>query len=465
MPKRNLIWIIVIALVAMGTAWVTRPPLDPHRVTSGEVDSLANAYRCVSENYYHRIDPGKLRRQLIERMVDELDQYSRYIPPPSANAFRNRVMGKSRCAGLKLRRNPAGEYIVSYVAKNSPADKADLGIGDLLVTIDGQDVGQMPMEEVEGILMFASAPKVRMRVKTSDTPVRLVELVADGFEVESVMGLCRRGDDRWDYMVSQAKGIAYFRINEFVSDTPDEFRKAFRRLRNVKGVIVDVRANPGGLLPQTVSLTNLFLSEGTIVTTFRRDESPQSHVAHADGTYPDIPIVVLIDSDTASAAEIFAGALGQSGRALLVGTRTRGKDYIQSMFDLGEGLGVLNLTTSRFVIGPGSEESATTMPEWQGVQPHVVVNLPQGKSACEQVWMKARSAGRRDMRTPTTMPAEALAIRKVVTTLADADPQFARAVSLLSDEGVVQSMCSKIKAAHERKMRHRASRASMAGER
>jgi len=162
-----------------------------------------------------------------------------------------------------------------------------------------------------------------------------------------------------------APDVAYLRVEEFVTGSDRAVQEAVRDLGAVKAVVLDLRGNPGGSLPEAVSVADLFLAEGVIMTVARRGGSNQQHLAHRQGTFEE-PLVVLVDANTASAAEIVAGALQDNGRALIIGTQTFGKASVQTVIPLEDG-SALKLTTARYYTPNGRSIQA------EGIQPDIIV--------------------------------------------------------------------------------------------
>jgi len=457
MPKRNLIWVVVVVAGALMTAWIIRPvPTTPRAGPARGDDVLMEAYHIIAENTYVPIDGDELRRYGIEGMVGRLDPYSRYIPPGKARAFRKRMMGRGH--GLGLVTEDAGtERLVVYVHPGSPAAEADedgVLAGDAIVAVNVKN--HVPGRPTTAAGSAATRPmtpgpdgKVHLVVRRGGELHSFAIAPAD-FSVEAVMGLYRDREDRWVYLVDPDEGIAYLRVEEFVEGTVARFQQAFRSPSGVRGLVLDLRDNPGGLLPQAAALANLFIDSGPIVTVAGRGGSVERVVAHTDGTYPGIPVVVLVNGQTASAAEIVAGALALADRAVLVGQPTRGKHCIQGMFDLPGRLGLVNLTTKRFFFEADARDArrfqryvvrAATRPHagqpeadpmGTPIFPHVPVEIsPEDRGKLRRLRWKAWTPRRP---APTTAPATraaASAAQDIVDGLLLLDAPLTRAVQLL----------------------------------
>jgi carboxyl-terminal processing protease len=165
-----------------------------------------------------------------------------------------------------------------------------------------------------------------------------------------VVGDHRKPDDQWDFMIDKDKKIGYVRISSFIQNTADELRKALQQLKeeNVKGLILDLRDNPGGLLSSAVEISDMFLPEGKIVSTEGRNTIPKSYMAQKDSPFEEMPLVVLINQNSASASEIVSAALQDNNRATVIGQRSYGKGSVQNILELDDGNSVLKLTVATY---------------------------------------------------------------------------------------------------------------------
>jgi carboxyl-terminal processing protease len=380
MTKRNLIWAGVLLAVAVILLLARTPPrpTTPADSLDTRFRALGETYRLIQDKGYRPSADAELVRGAVGGMAASADEHSSYIPPDMAESFRRRVEGTDRGVGLTIDQG-AGQTRVHQVLAGSPAASADLASGDIILTIDGQAAAEVERRLNTGPL----GSTVRLEVKRGGEDVREVTLERREFPVESVVGLLR-DEGRWSYLVRPDPAIAYIRVREFVRDTAEGVQAAVRQLEAPRGLVLDLRDNPGGQFPVAVEVADLFLREGPIVTLLDKSGRRDPYTARAEGSYPeDLRLVVLINGQTASAAEIVAGALGFNHRAVLVGTRTRGKGDIQSMFRLPEGLGEMNLTTAEFLLGDGRPiDRRSDRPRW-GVDPDVEVAL----SAIDGWWL------------------------------------------------------------------------------
>ena len=456
MPKRNVLWMLAVVAVALGAAWMMRRTPEARRERNVRPDAMVETYNKIIENHYPPVDPLELKRSAVAGMVEALDPQSLYVPYDKAEAFRKRMGGRTLGTGLVLDLSVRGP-VVACVHPNSPADEAGLTAGDVIVLINGLPAFNMSLEQAGEHLSGGEDGRLKLRVtsagRAADVTVRL-----DEYPVESVTGLYRDIGRRWVYMVDRDEGLAYIRVSEFVAGTVEQFKRAFRRPLLVGGLVLDLRGNPGGSLPEAVALANLFLHDGPIVTVMGNRGRSERYVAHAEGTYLKIPVVVLIDSDTASAGEILAGALSHADRAILLGSPTRGKHSVQTPFLLDGKLGLLHLTTARFFFPQDVPETDTrpapdTLPPAAGkpIAPHVLIPADPGKRRQLQIlrW-RAASAPPPPTTAPSTRPASgpgATPGRELIRH----DAQLAAAVELLKNPAQIRATLQACAEARERK--------------
>ena len=412
MPKRNLILILAIVVAAIiavfearnASIFTGRGNWQPSTARSGheeEFQPVNETYRLIKDRYLYPLEGQELRQGAVRGMVSSLDEYSTYVAPGRTGAFEQHLLGRERGLGLRVD-VVDGQVTVLGPMAGSPALRAGIMAGDIIVAIDGKAAAGLGPEQMTALLDGPVGASVKLTLFRAPGPQTTLTLTREEFPIESVTGLYRHSSGTWVCVIDPASGIAYVRIREFVRDTTEQFQQLLRQLDRLQGLVLDLRGNPGGLLESSVGVSDLFLREGRIVSVVRRDGPPEEHMATPTGTYPDIPVVVLIDEGTASAAEIVAGALRLRGRAVLLGTRTCGKGCVQSMFKLPDDLGRINLTTSEFCLDSDEPISRRPgSPRW-GVDPHEqIIILPsrQEKLARLRAAAEVLPLGR-----PTTLP-------------------------------------------------------------
>ncbi len=437
MPKKNLIWLLALVTAAMLLLVATRPRHTVGPKDTGEFESVLRAYSLIRRNYYREPDTGSLRRGAVRGMVEQLDEFSSYVPPTQLRAFEDELMGLSRGLGIRLDYHD-GKAVVLGPLPDSPAARAGIQAGDVLLDVDGRDLDELSPEEVEELLAGRPGEAVRLTIARKDFEPHTISLTRREFPLEIIQGLYRDGDGQWVTRLGDDDAPAYLRLSELVPRAPEELHAAFRKLDRPTGLVLDLRDDPGGHLASASGVADLFLRGGDIMTVVHRDDRTDRYRARADGTLPEVPMVVLINAGTASGAEIIAGALRMHGRAVLVGTRTRGKGCIQSMYRLGDDVGQINLTTSEFYVGRARPITRRPGSDVWGVDPHEEVVLRPAE--IEQLTRLRHEA--EVLPGPATKPANEQdeQTRSELQRLLEVDRQLARAVELLKDPDTMSEL-------------------------
>ena len=455
MPKRNLIWTIAIVAAAVTTVLLTRPAAPPDDPDHVRFRPVVRAYRMLRGQTYRPPDDANLLRGAVRGMVEGLDEFSSYVPPERLASFRARLAGRGTTIGL-LVDAAEGTVDVLGVLPGSPAQDAGIEPGARVLRIDGDDAEALSAEEVRQRLGRPPREGVSLVLVDPAGKERTCELAPRRMELDTVAGLRRTAAGRWEYFVLPDERIAYIRIKEFAPRTTERFEQSLRELLGARGIVLDLRDNPGGGLEAGYAVANLFLSEGVIFTRVDRLGRRQEFPARPEGTHSDVPIVVLVNGQTASAAEIVAGSLQLYDRAVLVGSRTRGKGLVQSMISLPNDLGQVNLTTAEFLLGVDQPVARRPGAERWGVGPHIELPLsPAEDRARRRYWLasEAAPASRRPATAPTTAPLP-LHLRPAV----EVDPQLACAVALFTEPGRIRELLAQAAAERAARQRKAASR-------
>jgi carboxyl-terminal processing protease len=328
--------------------------------------TLAEQAREVIEaNYFRDVDPQALEGASVEAMVKELrrrydDRFSHYFGPKALEELNAATSGQFSGVGLTVSEVPRGLRVAS-VLPNSPASRADLRRGDLIVAVDGESIEGTPAEVSTARIKGRPGTAVEITVEPAgggrarDIPLRRAEV-----RVPAVDGEIRRVGPPGD-----RRDVAYVRFATFSEGAHGELRETIERLyrEGAEGLVLDLRGNGGGLLNEAVLSAGTFVEDGVVVSTSARASGDQDYEAQGDALDPR-PTVVLVNRDTASAAEILAAALEDYGLATLIGTRTYGKNTVQEVLRLPAG-GALDLTIGEYVTSEGESLADS------GVQPDV----------------------------------------------------------------------------------------------
>jgi carboxyl-terminal processing protease len=309
---------------------------------------LAEVLQRVREGYVDPVDQHLLMRQAAHALVAALDAHSALLEPADFAQLQAATSGSYAGIGVEVDGAAGGLRVVRSIA-DSPAARAGLRSGDLIVGIDGLDVGAANIDVAAALLRGPPGSSVRLGVRRSAAATDALlkfQLVRSQVELPSIAA------------ESLAPGYGYLRIREFTAATAGEVDVAVRRLRanagsRLRGLLIDLRDNPGGVLEAAGAIADDFLDHGTIVSADGRARDARFRMVATPGDLIDgAPIVVLVNGRSASAAEILAAALRQNGRALLLGERTYGKGTVQTIMPLSDGR-ALKLTTSRYFTPAG----------------------------------------------------------------------------------------------------------------
>ena len=311
---------------------------------------FADTLDQVERNYVKDISRRELMEAAIAGVLTKLDPYSSYISPDELSRFKSSVESQFGGIGIQITVDHDQLKILSPLV-GTPAYRAGLESGDSIVEIDGKGTQGIELDEAVRRLKGEAGTSVSLTVVSAGTAKRRTVTVArELIHIDTVLGDRRSTGDVWDYMLDGDKRIGYIRITAFSRDTAADLRKALEQLksRGMKGLVVDLRFNPGGLLTSAIEISDMFVDKGRIVSTSGRNSPERSWDAQADGTFLGFPMAVLVNRYSASASEIVAACLQDHQRAIVVGERTWGKGSVQNVIELEEGKSALKLTTASY---------------------------------------------------------------------------------------------------------------------
>lgn len=338
----------------------------------------------------------------LHSMLGKLDRHTDYIDPKLLQRFNTEMQGQFSGIGVQIRKNNTRDQLqVVTPIHGSPAYKAKVFANDVITTIirevdsDGKKLETPEVIPTKGLstedavkkILGKSGTKIKIVVERegADKPLEF-DLIRGKVEVESVMGHKRNDDDTWNYVVDPENKICYVRLQQFSVNTHRDLERVMKRLSKevgIKGFILDLRFNPGGLLDQAVKISDLYIDDGLIVSIRPRNGPETSYVGKSDGTYTAFPMVCLVNGASASASEIVSAALQDHGRAIVVGSRSYGKGSVQTIHNFYTG-GKLKLTTASFWRPSGRNLNRTNNnrkdddPEEWGVKPNTGFVLKLG---------------------------------------------------------------------------------------
>ena len=367
----------------MGAVLLVIWKLDDTDVAEGphQFQGVQATYEHIKNEHYKPPDTQELKRAAVRGMVDSLDRFSTYFPPESADLLNQRIRGVSASLGLELQFEPTktvtsdGVMVIGALL-DSPGHKAGIYPGSRILEVNGKPTKGLTQKQMRDLLGGDIGETVELNIVNPAGVKSLITLRRKPFDIQTVQGLYRNADARWVYKIPGHDELLYVRIEEFTPQTKQALKTILRKISasSARGLVLDLRNNPGGLLPDGVAVGDMFLSSGHIVTIVSRN-GEEIHNAHTGTPYAKIPIVVLVNDGSASAAEIVAGALRENARAVLVGTNTRGKGCVQTMISLPNSLGQMNLTTAEFFVNPDHPIQRKSGSKKWGVAPDIRITL------------------------------------------------------------------------------------------
>ena len=364
----------LIFLGAIAGAGLTLLATQPHSVFVGasakaaspdtyrQLNLFGDVFERVRADYVEKPDDSKLVESAINGMLAGLDPHSSYMDPKSFRDMQVQTRGEFGGLGIEVTMEDGLVKVVAPI-DDTPAAKAGVMANDIITHLDDEAVQGLTLNQAVDKMRGPVNTKIKLTImrKGADKPIE-VSIVRDIIRVKSV---------RWH---PEGGDVGYIRITQFNEQTTDGLKQAINELNaqlgadKIKGYVVDLRNNPGGLLDQAISVSDTFLEKGEIVSTRGRNpEETQRFNARPGDMTKGKPVIVLINGGSASASEIVAGALQDHKRATLIGTRSFGKGSVQTIIPLGAGNGALRLTTARYYTPSGRSIQA------KGISPDIEV--------------------------------------------------------------------------------------------
>jgi carboxyl-terminal processing protease len=338
--------------------------------TYEQLELLVDVLGYIQDNYVTPVDTQKLIYGAAEGMVGTLDPFSQFLDPEMNKEMKTETEGQFGGVGLRLVREDGGLSVLTPMS-GTPAYRAGILPNDLITAIDGKSTKDVDLEGALKLLRGAPGTKVTLQVLRAG---------ADGGPGRTLTFAITRELIKVDSVVSKEldDGVGYARVTEFTAKTADDLSSALTRLRRegMTSLVLDLRNNPGGLLSAAVETSSLFLGENRLIvyTQGRDPKSRQDFTAGAKAPYEDLPFVILINGGSASAAEIFTGAMQDHKRAVVIGQRSYGKASVQSLIPLSDGSG-LRLTVAHYYTPDGRMINRDGKnPNW-GIEPDIAVDV------------------------------------------------------------------------------------------
>lgn len=324
---------------------------------------LLNLFGEVMErtkaNYVEETSDKKLIESALNGMLSSLDPHSSFMDAKSYRYMNEQTKGKFGGLGIEVTMENGVVKVVSPI-DDTPAARIGIKAGDYITDIDGEAVLGQTLNEAVNKMRGKVGTKIKLMISRAGEKPFEVTIKREEIKIQSVKGEVKNED------------ISYIRVSSFTEDVAENVKKAFEKAKKetkgkVRGIVLDLRNNPGGLLDQAVDLSDLFLNRGEIVSTRSRDEEDTIKFSAKEGDITDgLPIVVLINEGSASASEIVAGALQDHHRAILLGEKSFGKGSVQTIIPLGQ-YGAMRITTARYYTPSGRSIQA------KGIEPDILV--------------------------------------------------------------------------------------------
>ena len=328
------------------------------QLTLDDLRTFTDVFNQARKNYVEEVDDKTLLDAAIRGMLTELDPHSSYLPAKQLTELNDASLGRYSGIGVDVQAHD-GRIEVNAIINDSPADQAGMNPGDVITSINGLPVKGRSLPEAMDDLGGQPETDVVLLVMSPDGEEREVIITRQYIKLPTLN--FELLDDSY----------GYFKMTTFHQTSATDLEQSIASIKNdgidMDALVIDLRGNPGGVLRQAVAMADGFLDEGTIVSTRGRNSTMQLEFVAEPGQWlPGIPLMILVDHSTASAAEVVAGALQDHERALIVGERTFGKGSVQSVLPLRNGSGI-KLTTARYYTPSGHSIQA------EGIKPDVVI--------------------------------------------------------------------------------------------
>lgn len=435
LKKKQKVLVLIAGFAFLFLGWSSLKAAKTNPDASGDVYQylrlFSDVLNIVQDNYVEKVDAKKLIYGAVNGMLRDLDPHSSFLKPEDYKELQIETKGKFGGLGIEI---TIRDSILTVVAplEDTPADKAGILANDQIIKIDDQPSQDMTLMEAVQKMRGPKGTKVKLTIirKGEKKPLEF-ELVRDIISIQSIRSR------------SLEPGFGYVKISSFQSGTSNDLRKALDQLETdnpqMQGLVLDLRNDPGGLLDQAVEVSDEFLESGLIVYTGGRLQTQEMRFeAHKNSKPRNYPIVVLVNSGSASASEIVAGALQDHKRAIILGEPTFGKGSVQTIIPLSEGSAV-RLTTSLYYTPSGRSIQA------KGIEPDIIVKREAPPKETEETNDEVRRIREKDL--PRHMEnqkrdghSKAESVQAETQKLLEQDNQLRRALDLLKSYKIMAQM-------------------------
>jgi carboxyl-terminal processing protease len=345
MPRRNVLVLLAVTLVTL--LCYPRVQKDPY------ARMLDEAMSTIEHRYAEPVRASELFQGAMSGMVGKLDENSAYVSPEKLPRFNEVVDQQFVGVGMDVTLDPqTSQLAVLRPLVGSPAYVAGVRAGDKILRIGPSSTQGMSLHDAASLLRGKPGDPVTLTIlhQGEEKPLEIT-IVRATIPIPTVLGDLRNADGSWNYFLEGRDRIGYLHVTSFTDQTVDELRKALEWLteHDMRGLVLDLRDNPGGYLAAAVNACRLFMEPGVIVTIRRRGgRISETYSADSKGPFTNFPMAVLVNDQTASAAEIVAASLQDHHRAVVVGQRSYGKGSVQEVISLPDDCGALKLTTASY---------------------------------------------------------------------------------------------------------------------
>lgn len=375
MPVRNIQILVFVVLVCLACNW------QAERLKYG--GKIGYNIQLIENNYVDEIDPDELYIAAMQGIVSKLDQFSAFIPPAQYQEFQSVIEQEFGGIGVLIEGPPTVKQLtVVTPIPGTPAFAAGMRPGDVITFIEDKSTEGLEAADATKLMRGPVGKSVRLTVKRmGESEPQIVSIERADIQVDSVYGDHIRQDSTPEFFLEEDSRIAYIRVTLFGEKTVQEFSSAIAQVKDqADAIVLDLRYNPGGILDASVAMCDMLIDEGIIVSTRGRQAASEEawKATRNLALSQSIPLVVLVNDQSASASEIMAGCLQDAGRAVVGGQRSYGKGTVQRIFPLESDQTALKFTTARFYRPSGKNihrtEKMNDEDEW-GVTPEPDLTL------------------------------------------------------------------------------------------